>query len=511
MADPEQQVRDWLAAYTAPTASVAHLLCDRHDPTRTAVTEVLPDLSAATLTFGDLSRRAADLAAALAEHGVGVGDRVATLLPLGIDLTVSAVAAWRLGAVLVPLPPVLAASAVDQRLRQVAASAVVAPAEQSGKLAADAPWAVLDPDQPPAEKAPDPVAVGPDAPLLISHTPGVSGPPRQITVPVRALTAFHIHHHYGLGVRDDDLYWCFSEPGDPHGLYYGLVSPLLAGHACLHLRAGFDPELTLDVLETFGVTRLAAAPTVYRALRSATKTLPPGIMVQGLASNGDALRADLTDWALGTFGVGISDHYGHAESGIVAVNDGQGGPLEALPGFRLAVLDPLSDTPADVGVPGRVAVDTVDSPAWWFDGYPDDPLAAARRFSPDGRWYLTGDTGTADESGAIHLTRHDGEVIITSGYRIGPYDVESVLLEHDAVDEVAVYGLPDPERGALVAANVVPAPGASPGEELAEELKRLVAERFAETAVPQRLTFVPHLPKTASGKLRRNRLRASAA
>src|SRR5690606_17402532 len=146
-----------------------------------------------------------------------------------------------------------------------------------------APWTVLDPDQPPAEKAPDPVAVGPDAPLLISHTPGVSGPPRQITVPVRALTAFHIHHHYGLGVRDDDLYWCFSEPGDPHGLYYGLVSPLLAGHACLHLRAGFDPELTLDVLETFGVTRLAAAPTVYRALRSATKTLPPGIMVQGLA------------------------------------------------------------------------------------------------------------------------------------------------------------------------------------------------------------------------------------
>src|SRR5690606_21714911 len=148
MPDPEQQVRDWLAAYTAPTAGVAYLLCDRHDPTRTAVTVVLPDLSAATLTFGDLSRRAADLAAALAEHGVGVGDRVATLLPLGIDLTVSAVAAWRLGAVLVPLPPVLAASAVDQRLRQVAASAVVAPAEQSGKLAADAPWAVLDPDQP---------------------------------------------------------------------------------------------------------------------------------------------------------------------------------------------------------------------------------------------------------------------------------------------------------------------------------------------------------------------------
>src|SRR5690606_16246498 len=200
------------------------------------------------LTFGDLSRRAADLAAALAEHGVGVGDRVATLLPLGIDLTVSAVAAWRLGAVLVPLPPVLAASAVDQRLRQVAASAVVAPAEQSGKLAADAPWAVLDPDQPPAEKAPDPVAVGPDAPLLISHTPGVSGPPRQITVPVRALTAFHIHHHYGLHISDDDIYWCFSEPGDPHGLYYGLVSPLLAGHTCLHLRAGFDPELTLDVM-----------------------------------------------------------------------------------------------------------------------------------------------------------------------------------------------------------------------------------------------------------------------
>jgi len=514
MADPDQQVHEWLAAYTAPAVSVAHLLCDRHDPTRPAVTEVLPDLSATTLTFGDLARRAAALSAVLAARGVGVGDRVATLLPLGIDLAVSAVAVWRLGAVLVPLPPVLAASAVDQRLRQLAARAVVAPAEQTARLAADAPWAVVDPARTPSEPADgppaDPVAVPPDAPLLISHTPGVAGPPRQVTVPVRALTAFHVHHHYGLGVRDDDVYWCFSEPGDPHGLYYGLVSPLLAGHSCLHLRAGFDPELTLDVLETFRVTLLAAAPTVYRALRTATKTLPPEIMVRSLASNGDTLRNGLTDWALGTFGVGISDHYGPAESGIVAVTDGDGGPLRALPGFRLAVLDPLSDTPAEVGTLGRIAVDTT-STAWWFDGYPDDPLASARHFSPDRRWYLTGDTGMADETGAVRLTRHDGEVIITSGYHIGPYDVESALLEHEAVDEAAVYGVPDPERGALVAANVVLAPGTDPSAELAEELKRRVAERFAEVGVPQRLTFVPHLPRTASGKLRRNRLRASAA
>ena len=193
---------------------------------------------------------------------------------------------------------------------------------------------------------------------------------------MRALAAFHIHHHSGLHISDDDIYWCFSEPGDPHGLYYGLVSPLLAGHACLHLRAGFDPELTLDVMETFQVTRLAAAPTIYRALRTATKTLPPGIMVQGLATNGDEFRTDLSEWALGTFGVGISDHYGHPESGIVAVNDGHGGPLTALPGFRLTVLEPLSDTPAETGVPGRVAIDTHNSPAWWFDGYPDDPLAS---------------------------------------------------------------------------------------------------------------------------------------
>lgn len=510
MADPEQQVREWLTAYTAPTMSVAHLLCDRHDPTRTAVTEVQPDLSSTTLTFGDLSRRAAHLSAVLASHGVTPGDRVATLLPLGIDLTISAVAVWRLGAVLVPLPPVLAASAIDWRLRQVNATAVLAPADQTSKLTTGS-WTVIDPHKEAATPPPGPATVGPDDPLLISHTPGISGPPRQITVPVRALAAFHIHHHYGLHISDDDIYWCFSEPGDPHGLYYGLVSPLLAGHTCLHLRAGFDPELTLDVMETFQVTRLAAAPTIYRALRTATKTLPPGIMVQGLATNGDEFRTDLSEWALGTFGVGISDHYGHPESGIVAVNDGHGGPLTALPGFRLTVLEPLSDTPAETGVPGRVAIDTHNSPAWWFAGYPDDPLATAQHFSPDGRWYLTGDTGTVDDTGAVHLTRHNGEVIITSGYRIGPYDVESVLLEHDAVDEVAVYGIPDPLRGALVAANVVLTPDASPSDELAEELKRLVAERFAETAAPHQVTFVPHLPKTASGKLRRNRLRASAA
>ncbi|TDQ50703.1 AMP-binding protein [Actinorugispora endophytica] len=513
MADPQQQVRDWLTAYGSPTACAAHLLCDRHDADATAVTEVHADLSARTLTYGELARRSTTLAVALRDHGVTAGDHVATLIGPGVDLTVTAVALWRLGAVLVPLSTTLAASAIDQRLRAAAARAVVCPTEHHPKITRDgAPWTVITPDQTPHDDTPvDTAATGGDAPFVLLYTAGVSGPPRGVPVPLRALTALHAHHRYGLGVRADDVYWCAGEPDDPNGLYYGLISPLLAGHSALHLRAGFDPELTLDVLETFGVTYLATSPTAYRALRSTTKTLPPGIVVRRLASAGQALRSDTVEWALGTFGVGIGDHYGQPETGIIATNDSLGGPLEALPGIDLHVLEPVADTPVAAGEFGRVAVDTASSPALWFTGYHADPTASARRFSPDGRWYLTGDTGIHDPTGRIRLSRRDDEVIITSGYRVGPYDVESVLLEHPLVEEAAVYGVPDPARGARVAANVVLAQGAQPTPELADALTTLVAQRFAEHAAPHTLNFVPQLPRTASGKLRRNRLRAGAA
>ncbi|MBB6171817.1 acetyl-CoA synthetase [Nocardiopsis mwathae] len=536
MLDPAQQVRDWLATYDSPTASVAHLLCDRHPHDALAVTEVGPDLLPRDLTYGELAERSAALAAAMADLGITRGDHVATLMGKGTELAVAAVAIWRLGAVHVPLFTAFAPSAIAHRLVDSGSRLVICDDEQRPKLdpgedvPADAPWYVVttgplalrEGDRTLAEltrgagSAPAPVAVGGEAPFVLLYTTGTAGPPRGVEVPVRALAAFHAYHRYGLDVADDDVYWNTADPGWAYGLYYGLVSPLLAGHRTLQLRAGFDPELTLDVLAIFGVTNLAAAPTVYRTLRATTKTLPPEIAVRRLSSAGEPLNTDVVGWAADTFGVPLRDHYGQSELGIcVGHQNHEDGAADvrvgslgtALPGWSVTVLEPVADEEAPVGAFGRVAVDVKASPLMWFRGYRDNPGASAARFTPDGRWYLTGDTGSRDREGYLYFSSRDDDAILMSGYRIGPFDVETALLQHPAVVEAGVYGVPDELSGQTVAASIVLRDGARPSEELAEELRDLVRARFAEHAYPRRITFVDELPRTASGKIRRGRLR----
>ncbi|MCK9869007.1 AMP-binding protein [Nocardiopsis dassonvillei] len=535
--DPEHHVRDWLATYDTPTTSVAHLLCDRHDPHAIATTEIGPTLEATTLTFGELAQRSRDLATGLADLGVTRGDRVATLIPKGVDLTVTALAVWRLGAVLVPLLSSFAPSAINERLTDSGARLVVCDAEYRAKLVpgADRPWHIVTTAAEPAHEGdhtltglaaraaaapsvPD-AAVGGDGPLAVVYVSGVIGPPRGVRVPVRALAAMHAYHHYGLGVREDDVYWNTADPGSAYGLYHGLVSPLLAGHNSLALRAGFfDPELTLDVLGVHGVTNLAADPTTYRTLRAATKTLPPEVMVQSLASAGEPLAPDVIDWVTDVFGVPVRDHYGQTELGwCVGVPNGETGQGSAdlppgaigpaLPGWRVQILEAISDDPAPLGAYGRVAVDLAHSPLAWFEGYVGQEGASQVRFTPDRAYYLTGDTGIQDRQGSLFFSTRDDGAILTYGYRIGPSEVESVLNAHPAVEECGVYSIPDELAGQVIGARVVLGADREGTPELAEELKGWVRERFAAHAAPRVVDFVEELPRTASGKMRRARLR----
>ncbi|MDA0563486.1 AMP-binding protein [Streptomonospora sp. S1-112] len=530
MPDPAQHVRDWLAAYDSPTAAVAHLLCERHPRDRVALTEIGPDLDSRDLTYGELADRSAALAAGMAAAGIGRGDHVATLLDKGTDLAVTALAVWRLGAVHVPLLTAFAPTAIAHRLAHPAAKLVVCDDDQRAKLES-APGRLIATTGPTAHPGdhtlesltalgagappPRPAAVGGSAPFLLLHTSGAAGGARAIPVPVRALAAFHAYHHYGLDVDADDVYWNTADPSGTYGLYHGLISPLLAGHRTLHLRAGFDPELTLDVLATYEVTNLAASPTVYRTLRATLKTMPPEIAVRRLSSAGEPLSADVVDWAADAFGVAVRDHYGQTELGMCVGHPNHPGLTDepapdslgiALPGWTVTVLEPVADEEAPPGAFGRIAVDTKASPLMWFTGYADAPTATAARFTPDGRWYLTGDTGTRDRQERLYFASRDDDAILTSGYRIGPFDVESALLEHPAVAEAAVYGVPDDLHGQLVAATVVLHEGLEGDDRLAEELRETVRTRFAAHAYPRRITFADHLPRSPSGKIRRTRL-----
>ncbi|MFJ9005448.1 AMP-binding protein [Streptomyces canus] len=533
-----ERVRELLARFGSPEACAAELLCDRHPADAVAFTVVEADLSARDLTFGELRRDSSRCAAALAGIGVDPGDAVAVLMGKSADLIVALVGIWRRGAVHVPLFTAFAPPAIALRLKASAAKAVVVDADQRHKLApsedmpADAPWQVVVAGGEPAEgelsfdrllgayRGDEPqgraVAVGGDAALVQLFTSGTTGTPKGVSVPVKALASFQAYLEFGLDVRPDDVFWNAADPGWAYGLYYAILGPLAAGHRSLLLHSGFSPALTWQVMRDFGVSNFAAAPTVYRSLRSAPEPVPDGLRLRAASSAGEPLTPEVITWAEQTLGVPVRDHYGQTEHGMVIVNgwaDAVRSPIRPgsmgrpLPGWSAEVLHDERDEPAPAGTAGRVAIKVADSPLMWFSGYAGAPEKTAERFTADGQWYLTGDAGARDEDGYFYFSARDDDVIIMAGYRIGPFDVESVLLQHELVTDVAAVGVPDALRGEVLEAFVVLRAGAVGDDALAKELQQLVKSRFAAHAYPRAVHFTDRLPKTPSGKIQRFLLR----
>ncbi|MFD0689179.1 AMP-binding protein [Actinomadura fibrosa] len=528
-----QRVADVLAAYGAPRACLADVLCDRHPAGSSAFTIVRPSpdggLACADLTYGELRDRSARFAAGLRDLGVGPGDRVATLMGRSAELVVAMLGIWRLGAVQVPLFTALAPPAIAARVTGNGTVAVITEPAQRAKLdaiadpgrtvvttgapaGADAAFAELAASPPLAE----PVAAGGDATMVELFTSGTTGASKGVPVPVRALAAMRVYQEYGLDHRASDVFWNAADPGWAYGLYHAVIGPLLLGRRAVLLRGGFSPELTWRVLARCGVTNFAAGPTVYRALRNAADAIPAGLRLRCCSSAGEPLNPDVVAWAESALGVPVRDHYGQTELGMAVANGWHpdiraelrpGSMGRPLPGWRLRVLRPGADEAAPAGEPGRVAVDLAGSPLMWFTGYRDAPDRTAERFTADGRWYLTGDTAAEDADGYLHFAARDDDVVLMAGYRIGPFEVESVLLQHDGVAEAAVVGVPDDLRGEILVAHIVLRPGTQPSDALAAELQTLVKTRFAAHAYPREVHFVDGLPKTPSGKLQRFLLR----
>lgn len=532
--DPNARVRELLECYDRADASAAWLLCDRHPADAVAFTVIDSDLSSTDLTYGQLRAKSERFAAALARLGVEPGDRVATLMAKSEDLVVALLGIWRRGAVHVPLFTAFAPPAIAFRLAASGASIVITDPDQASKLApgddipADPPWRVIvtgdDPapdklrmrDLMTAATAVGPaVAVGGDGLLVQLFTSGTTGTPKGVPIPVRALASFHAYQEFALDVRPDDVFWNAADPGWAYGLYYAILGPLASGIRSLLLHAGFSPALTWQVMDTFGVTNFAAAPTVYRALRADSATAPK-LRLRRASSAGEPLTPEVVAWSADTLGVAVRDHYGQTEHGMVICNawhddlntEAPAGSMgRSLPGWACAVLADDADVEAPTGQLGRIAIDTERSPLLWFLGYLDAPERTAQRYTPDGRWYLTGDAGSQDADGFFHFSARDDDVIIMAGYRIGPFEVESVLVMHEDVAEAAVVGLPDELRGEVLEAFVVLREGVTGSAGLEAELQTLVKKKFAAHAYPRRVHFVPSLPKTPSGKVQRFLLR----
>lgn len=528
MTSPSRRVTDLLAECGGPRACAAELLCDRHPADAVAFTVVEPDLTSRDLTFGELRDRSARFATALAELGVGAGDRVATLMGKSVELVVAVLGIWRLGAVQVPLFTAFAPAAIATRIDGNGTKIVITDPTQRAKLdgfgcrivttgvptGTDLGFGALLAAAP----QPEPVAVGGQGTIVELFTSGTTGPPKGVPVPLKAVAAMAAYQEYGVDHRPTDVFWNAADPGWAYGLYQAIIGPLALGRRSLLLRGGFSAERTLSVLSTFGVTNFTAGPTVYRALRNADHGIPVNLRLRCCSSAGEPLHQDVVDWAARTLGAPIRDHYGQTELGMAVANGWHpdiaaeprpGSMGRSLPGWRLDVLRPDANEVAPPGEPGRLAVDLAHSPLMWFPGYRNAAERTAERFTADGRWYLTGDTARRDGDGHLYFAARDDDVILMAGYRIGPSEVESVLLQHDAVADAAVVAAPDELRGEVLVAYVVPRRGTRPDETLAAGLQQLVKTRYAAHAYPRRVHFVPELPRTPSGKIQRFRLRES--
>ena len=533
----DKRVAELIARFSAPDACAAYLLCDGHPPGATAYTVVASDLSARKLTFGELKAQSEKFAAGLKSLGVGPGDRVATLMGKSVEFLVALLGIWRLGAVHVPLFTAFAPPAIAFRLNGSAAKVVVCDDTQRPKLAAgddipaNPPWRVicLNTTSAPASDAIDfadfvakqptglPAAkLGGNAPMIQIYTSGTTGRPKGVIAPIKALASFQIYAEFGQGVVADDVFWCAADPGWAYGLFLGILCALTTGAHGILVQGGFDAKLTYDVMAKFGVTNFAAAPTVYRSLRVSDVPAPKGLKLRRLSSAGEPLTPEVNQWTEQTFGLLVHDHYGQTETAMTVNNHHDpelqrplrtGSMGHAMPGWTALVLKMNEDKEAATDEVGRLAFDLTKSPLMWFTGYVDEPTKSAEKFSKVGPWYVTGDTARVDKDGYVHFSARDDDVIIMAGYRIGPFEVESVIATHPSVNECAVIAAPDATRGEVLESYVVLKSGVAGSPDVVEDIQQWVKTKYAAHAYPRSVHFVDSLPKTPSGKIQRFVLR----
>lgn len=499
--------------------------CDRHAAEGgVALYWERHDGACAQYTFADLQQRAARLANVLKAQGVGPGDRVAGLLPRTVELLVTVLATWRLGAVYQPLFTAFGPKAIEHRLHSSGARVVVTDRTNRPKLdeiegcariiTVDAQAGSGDLDFHTALDAASadcaPVLLSGEAPFLLMFTSGTTGPAKPLEVPLRAIVAFQGYMRDAIDLRPEDNFWNLADPGWAYGLYYAVTGPLALGQATTFFDGPFSVESTCRVIDKYAITNLAGSPTAYRMLIAAGQAFAEPIKgrLRVVSSAGEPLNPEVIRWFAEHLQVPIHDHYGQTELGMVLCNHhGLRHPVHlgsagfAIPGHRIVVLDEQQHE-LPPGQPGILAVDREQSPLCWFGGYHGVQTKAFV-----GKYYLSGDTVELNQDGSISFVGRSDDVITTSGYRVGPFDVESALIEHPAVIEAAVVGKPDPERTELIKAFVVLASGVEGTPELAENLRQHVRQRLYAHAYPREIEFVGELPKTPSGKLQRFILR----
>jgi acyl-coenzyme A synthetase/AMP-(fatty) acid ligase len=448
--------------------------------------------------FGELFAMSAGLSGAMAARGVRPGDVVMTLMGSRIEWVLALLACWRMGAVAMPCNPQLRRKDLELRIGQTDARLCIGDDRYLGELPQGVPHldlsdlaGILDEDrrqEHPAETA----DLAPGDPAVIIFTSGTTGEPRGVLYPQSYLPGQALQAEHWVGARDGDLVWCTAAPGWAKSTRNIFVAPWLRGAAAVLWDGRFDPAERLEIAEREGVNVLCQAPTEYRMQAKRTELRPiPGL--RRMVAAGEPLNPEVIAAFREQVGVPIHDGYGQTETG-------------ATTGMRPTDDDPAKDGSMGRPLPGietrihagelQVRPETVPT---FFRGYLGQPAYS-------GEWWGTGDQVTQDEDGYLWFQGRDDDIIVTAGYRVGPFEVESALVSHPAVAEAAAVAAPDEERGSVVRAVVVLRDG-EPSEGLAKELQDHVKAVTAPYKYPRIIDFAAELPKTASGKIRRAELR----
>ncbi|MEM8743814.1 MAG: acyl-CoA synthetase [Pseudomonadota bacterium] len=508
-------------------------VCDRwaeEEPERLALTFVDEEGTASDISFGALRDSSNRLANLLTASGLKRGDRVGILLPQLPETAYAHIATYKAGAIAVPLFMLFGPEALEYRLSNSGARMVITDTEGAGKLETIRPQlpdleavftvdGVLDgtrvlPDELQTQSdAFETIDTHADDPALLIYTSGTTGPPKGALHGHRALLGHlpGVEMSHDLFPRPGDKIWTPADWAWIGGLLDVLLPALHHGVPVVARRfEKFSGEAAFQLIQDFNIRNAFLPPTALKMMRAVPDAGQRWkIDMRTVASGGETLGSELLAWGREVLGVTINEFYGQTECNMIVSSCGALMPPRpgimgrAVPGHEVAIVgddgNPLPD-----GEQGHVAVRWPD-PVMFLE-YWDKPDATRAKFAGD--WLLTGDAGIRDADGWIRFVGRDDDVITSSGYRIGPGEIEDCLIGHAAVKMAGVVGKPDPDRTEIVKAFVLLAEDVEPSPELAREIQDWVRERLAAHEYPREIEFVDELPLTATGKLIRKELRA---
>jgi acetyl-CoA synthetase len=503
---------------------------DKHAPGKTALIFENDDASVSTYTFGQIKSLSDKLAIALAGLGINRGDRVAILLPQSLETGVAHAAIYKLGAIALPLFTLFGPDALEYRLNDSGAKALITDPANLPKVmdlrknlpslqqvivtghSAPAGVHAFDSLLTQAQGTFTQANTSPDDPALIIYTSGTTGNPKGALHAHRTL----LGHLPGVEVpqeffpQPNDLFWTPADWAWIGGLIDVLLPSWHHGVPVLALRMKkFDPEHAFHLLAKHKVKNAFFPPTALKLMRQATRPQDRhAYKMRSIGSGGETLGSEILEWGMETFGLKINEFYGQTECNLVVGNCASIMPVKpgsmgrAIPGHTLAIIDDNGNELPD-GTEGHIAVKRPDPVM--FLGYWNNPKATSEKFIGD--WLLTGDRGRRDADGYYWYIGRGDDVITSAGYRIGPAEVEDCLLKFPGVSMAAVIGKPCPVRTEVVKAFVVLTPGTQPTDALASQIQNHVKMQLAAHEYPREVEFVTELPMTTTGKIMRRVLR----